>query len=756
MMTNELRKKYYEMQGKVVFPQETGEDNLALAASAAANLASIGFPMTTSQMKKLAAAKREDIISFYQDYKAVFADLLGAGRQPKPFYPDFPEGCMKRSEAAYFIDQIIYGLSGLELEPVKYMKEKKRFPFIGQPMHRVLLEGSEADLQDTFELVVSSAIAYSKEQRSFLLLYAKEYPEAVEVIGNMRPKNRENAVACACMLEELLGNNFFTKQFLSQPTDVLRYAAYCSAKRDAGNGGEDKDAYAAIALRYAKKEDMPSFHLSRPQRTFVMDCLAEIGAGDAKKLAKAMSGHETEWRQLLLKLHIKDKAWNAPKYQAVKDAISMVLSGEKFNRPARKVEEAVKSGDVETAIRESAKMPGDFMRRFDKLYRMGIEQGARGQVLDALGQVAEHAGIATVTGMIGNIERRDHDEEERYFKGKNGKVVRVATKNRKAFTEEERRLAVTAAMDGLARKFKGKEPIGAVYMTEAIADVKIPADIREKSGAIGQMTTGSKMPIPEDWEMLRFFIGWTNIGNSKEHRGKDRVDIDLTVAFCDQDMKVADFCGWNGSHQGTGYVYSGDVQDGGPANGKGRAEYVDVDLKKLAARGIRYLIPQVNSYTMQPFYDQPNTCFGVMRRTEKDFGALYEPKTVVNRFVLDAKACQFSPYIIDLKERTILWMNESAQGNVASRGLHNMLDQMGRAADTKTMSLARLIEANVKATGSIAKTPEEADVIFVRDADDLHQMQQAFGRAKTEQARCILSCDLAYISGYLMQEAPKK
>lgn len=59
------------------------------------------------------------------------------------------------------------------------------------------------------------------------------------------------------------------------------------------------------------------------------------------------------------------------------------------------------------------------MRRFDKLYRMAIEQGKEQTVLDAMSEVSAKAGIATVTGTVGNIEMRDHDEEERYFKGKN-------------------------------------------------------------------------------------------------------------------------------------------------------------------------------------------------------------------------------------------------------------------------------------------------------------------------------------------------
>lgn len=57
-MNKNILKKYYEMQGKVILPEQKGNNNVELAASVAANFASIGFPMTTEQTKHLAKAIR--------------------------------------------------------------------------------------------------------------------------------------------------------------------------------------------------------------------------------------------------------------------------------------------------------------------------------------------------------------------------------------------------------------------------------------------------------------------------------------------------------------------------------------------------------------------------------------------------------------------------------------------------------------------------------------------------------------------------
>ena len=188
----------------------------------------------------------------------------------------------------------------------------------------------------------------------------------------------------------------------------------------------------------------------------------------------------------------------------------------------------------------------------------------------------------------------------------------------------------------------------------------------------------------------------------------------------------------------------------------GAAEYVDLDLEKLKADGVAYVIPQVNSYTGQKFFNQPHTYFGVMKRTDKDMGKLFEPAAVVNKFILDADARQASMYVIDINNREILWLNEKAQENVASRGLDGILNQVGRAAGSKTMSLSRLIEANVIANGEFVKSPKDADIIFVRDADEMQQVKEEFNIPDADDGKFKLSNNMEYITGYLMQEGKKE
>lgn len=765
-VTKELLDLYYKMQGKIILPKQNIEEyNISLATTVAANFASIGFPMTTGQIIDLAGASKENIIEFYKTYKDILSENIGAGKQPKPFYPDFPEGCMERSDAEYFIDQIIYGLSGLQIEPSQYIKEKKIFPFIGEPMRHILMAGDKNDFVKTFEMAVGSEIAYSKIQKDFIKAYIEANPEYINnLIEKASAQNRENAISCAMMLEEITGSSKYTEKFIKQPVDLLRYAAFKSIVKENEKKDVKRDPYAAIALRDTSKTSldnrgvtveatMPRFALSRKERTFIMNCLAKMDKNDAKELSKMFSGHKEEWKRLFKNLHISDKAWNAHKYDNVKEAIAIIQGGIKFDRPERRIEEAIKSGDLQTALNELKNRPGEFMRRFDKLYRMAIENGkdSVSDVLHALAAASTKVGIATVTSVIGNISKRDHDEEQRYFKDKNGKVTVTSEKNRKGFSEAQIKAVDDIAMQGLTNRFKGKESMGKVYIMESIEDISIPTDVRESNGGIGTLTTGSKMPFSDKWEKMRFFITWTNV-NSKKNDYDAIVDIDLSVAMCNKNMHVVNICGWDTSYcdKDNSYIFSGDVQNGGPANEKGRAEYIDVDLSKLKEKGIRYIIPQVNSFTGQEFNEQPHTAFGVMRCSDDDMGDVFEPSTVINKFALESEATCASPYIIDIENREILWMNEKSQQTVASLGLNYMLKQIERASESKFMPLDKLIEANVRANGQFTENPKDADIIFVRDATEAEEVMDKFGIDDID--RFILSTDMEYITGYLLKD----
>jgi len=777
-MTPELQKLYYESQHKLIFPEDKGYENDVLAATVAANFASIGFPTPSDLTTQLSGASRDDIVEFYESNYAMLSEVIGADRHPTPFYPNFPQSCMNKSEAEYFIDQIIYGLSGLQIEPSLYEQERERFPFIGTPMYHTIEAGSEKEMYDSIRRMIQSPVAYSKLQQDSITAYLKEDTRRVnELPVGKDLKNRENRVALACIVQDVTGDRKAGDKFLDGANDVLRYAAVRSAQRDYERGQGNiielkpdrfsrkidaklspSDFYHYASLRFEKGMN-PSFALSRAERAHVVNLLEKASRGHGDKMAAEMLQQRDLWKKCIKNMHIGEY----PRCHETARAFEIVSTARGLDRPVKRIEEAIKEGDVKRAVDESKQLPGDFARRFDKLLRMGIESGDAEYVLSALRETAPKAGIGAALGLAGNIEKRDKDEPYRIFKSpSNGRTTMTKEKNREAIPEYYRHKVASIAQEALVERFSGKEPMGGVYVSSTLENVKVPVDIREQKGGLSSITSGSKAPLPES-RFERFFVTWTNIEDSHdENKDYNRfddenvVDLDLSVAACGSDGRIIDIISWNAGRNDPerGYCFSGDVRDGGPADGEGRAEYIDIDRKKMLEHGVRYIVPQVSSFTGQLFSEQPHTAFGVMSIDEPEFGKEYEPQAVINRFILDSACRQYTPMALDLEKNEILWVDARSQATITTQSLEAMLGDVRYAQDSKILPLYPVVMANAEANGHIT-SPDEADMLFVQNKREVKELKAQYPDVDFDKKTIIEASDLDYITGFLMTDGEK-
>lgn len=762
-MNTKLKKMYYEMQHKLIMPENRGEDNKALAATVAANLTSIGFPMPTEMIKELAGASKKDIQQFYKDAYTICGEMVGTKFQnAQPFYPGFPESCMSRSDADYFIDQIIYGLSGLTITPALYEEAKDRLPFIGTPMRHVLEAGTEEEFHQMIQQMYASPIAWSAVERDCISEIIKE--EGLDNIPAAKNiPNRENLVALACIIEKETGKTDHLKDYLTNPTEIMRYVAVKSAERDferghgnitelqngVANSSQTPSFYRYAALRFADNE-APSMALSRKDRTIVMGLLERAAKNNGDRMAQQMIAHGSLWKKMIKNMHVGDY----PQYKETQKAFARV-SHQKNPSMRRGIEEAVKSNDAVAAIDAAKRMPGEFARRFDKLLRMAMEQGQTEYAIKALQEIAPKCGINTLLGMTGNLTKRTEQEEARYFKAaKTGKIWKTEDKNRAPIPQYLVTKLTNACYESMIDRYRGKEDMGNVYIGTSMQTCKLPADVRDQGSALGSLTSGSTTPLPE-YETERFFVSWTNIqGHGHGYGYRSRVDIDLSVEMLDKNGNLMGHIGWNGAKHGDAFVYSGDVQDGGPIGGPGAAEFIDIDRKAALENGVRYIVPLVNSFTGQQFESMPNTAFGVMQRDKEDFGKLFEPASVMNRFVLDAPCTQIVPMVLDLEKNEILWVNEQAQEQVASRGLSDVFRRVERAGQLTTLPLYPVLMANVEANGHLS-SPDKADMLFVTEYE-ADELREQYPNVDWSEKTFIYPDNIPYITGVLMPDAPKE
>ena len=125
----------------------------------------------------------------------------------------------------------------------------------------------------------------------------------------------------------------------------------------------------------------------------------------------------------------------------------------------------------------------------------------------------------------------------------------------------------------------------------------------------------------------------------------------------------------------------------------------------------------VNSYTQQPFYDLPECFAGFMTRQHPQSGEIYEPRTVENKIDLTANTRACLPFIIDLKEKTVIWTDLAVSNNPSHS--NNVLNNMSTLTimNEAMLSLVKpslfdLFSLHAEARGELVKTVEDAETVF--------------------------------------------
>jgi hypothetical protein len=162
-----------------------------------------------------------------------------------------------------------------------------------------------------------------------------------------------------------------------------------------------------------------------------------------------------------------------------------------------------------------------------------------------------------------------------------------------------------------------------------------------------------------------------------------------------------------------GAYHSGDIVDAP----KGAAEFIDLDLNLLQARGVRFVVMCVSSYSGQSYCDLPECFAGWMSRADLNSGEPFEARTVEDRVDLAADTRFSLPLVLDLQRREVLWtdialrdnprFNNSVHDNLA--GVSLMLRAMHQMVKP---DLHSLFELHARARGRLVEYPHEAEMRF--------------------------------------------
>jgi stress response protein SCP2 len=719
--------------------KQTTNTEKALVISAIKNFEALGFTVSKELFDVMLSYERKDFEDIYKDLMPKLKSLVGADVVYNPMYPNFPNQVMEASDAELFINAIIHYFTFGQWMP-EYEKEE-RLPLFDVNKMTVLTVGTKDDLMAVFSNLVASKTSLSAQDKADVTEIIKTIPDYMNYMPDEVPLKENVALIGKLVIEESpIKKASIISDYFKTATDVLRLIVALS----------DGDISLATKTKYRK--------LKRPERRMIMDLLVDCG-----NIIEDMFRYQYEWIRIGEIIHPGE--YKESKYDAVNKAFKLLRTNDKPLMFGGMVHAAITSGkmkDVATLLKDR---PGEFARQLDKVLRDATDKN---YVVNCFKTVANDVSTTVLLQVRQHFMTRNNGDKLRVFfpKGNVAKAI-IVENNLPAIEEKYCKSIVKICENALAENYKSKDFLGNVFIDEELKNYIVPFSQRSANSAAKIVVRGSKLPIKEDATAIRGFVWWTNI-HSASDSWDSRVDIDLSAAFFDDDWNYVSHVSYTNLRlRDMKVCHSGDITDGGSPNGKGVAEFLDIDIEMVAQKA-RYVVYQIYSYTGQSFTNMPNCRFGFMEREDVGSGEIFEPTTVSMKMDITSQGKVAIPVIFDCKERKMIWcdMNISIESMRRNYGGINLESNLGGVKDVckaivnmNKPNVYDLALLNAQARGILVTDRNQADIIFSNDStvpievleveDEETKEKKQVQREKTE-IPIIGAFDMDYFMGQLL------
>jgi hypothetical protein len=666
---------YLRRRSKVTLPDGAGATPLNVIASLQKNIESLGFLVADDVVEGLKRMSPIQVDAFYQRLVKDLRAMVGAHRQFKPMYPNFPTQVMELTEAELYFRALTHYWT-LKLPE---FEAEERPELADTPKYSIIRLGDREGFEQIFTLLAKSKSPFSPQDQEDVKWFVAQYRDGINRLLPEQIPCKENL---GFLGAELIRNTSDADTVLGghvrTATDVLRIAAAMS-------GG---DVSLAAACKFGK--------FRRSERALLLGWIERAGGRTEDMLRR-----KGRWVRLGERLHPAEYATRFPQTAAAFDVIRNDRPFETFNS---RIEKSLVCNDTSAVLEALDARPGELARRLDHLARTAPDATA---VVSRFGARADKVSTPVLLQVMTHFRHRNESGGLRAFfpKGSVAKVYATRDPLPPLPTGVATELAAMCERVLLDR-FAKLPPLGPTYVDERLTNYLVPFSQRSASKALRTLVRGSRLPLP-DCTTLRFFIWWKN--------GKSRVDIDLSAVLYDSKFGVVSTLAYY-NLKDFGAHHSGDITDAP----KGAAEFIDVDVAKCLERKVRYVVMCINSYTQQPYCDLPECFAGWMGRQTPNSGEIFEPKTVVDKVDVASDTQMCLPAVFDLVDREVIWADIALTGNprwvsnVAGnlRGVSLMLRAITGLRKT---DLHTLFTLHARSRGEAVPTPERARTVFAVD-----------------------------------------
>lgn len=584
----------------------------------------------------------------------------------EPMYPNFPKQVAEASEIELYLNAMMHytgDVLGVRIMPVY---DKFARPDLDKDEAEFIVLGLETkdSLTETTRNIITMSRPFSQTDKEDIIVL-KDF---VKFDDNQTFKVKENLV----FLTYSFPDNGLEKYYKTA-VDVLRLAAAYS------NGD--------ITLATPTK-----FKLSRPQRRMILQLLDNVDD------VEGMGAYSEQWKRLARTLHYRSDN-NDKKYPTAAINLEKIQTGD-YTTVNSKIEKAVKELDIELL----EKYPGIYARRILELLRKHPQE--KDIILQSFSTIVGKVSVPVLLGLY-NLLRSPGKEElsHRLIRIKNGEENKTFLLENRLSNNDDLTELSTIILDGIEAQGESKK----VVFSKDASHYAMPLHTRNISKGSTAIGLGSRLPLDSDKNTIRLFMHWKDFDKSIDYYDH-RVDLDLSAIFLDNNFDfINDIAYYNVRIDDIGY-HSGDITSAP----EGASEFIDININKALDNGIRYVVPTIYNYTQQQLDNIPEAFSGFMMRDKVNNGEIFEPSTIQHSYDLNNGNTNNTPYIIDLKNREIVWLDTALKpSSYKNYNVANNIDSFTVLAKYAMLSKFMTVEEYFSLTNTIIKDP-----IFIEDIDN--------------------------------------
>jgi len=503
-------------------------------------------------------------------------------------------------------------------------------------------------------------------------------------VGFVDPKNVSFKETRVSVMKFLWKNNETNtlRKYVSTPTDLLRMFA--------GLTGSD--------VSLSEKIIFPK--LTRKQRRFVLSCLNSFSGGD---LIENMLPYKGLWLSIGNVLHPGEYSKKYPKAFRAFDKLRNEKKFITFNSKMEKFLSPTISSDMENVFSLFRSRPGIFARRLHHLLRLYPED----RVIDEFKMISDQVEFKNLLVMKDHLSTIS-DLENRTIINKKGKVIVLKNRVKNTITNESIKKINDVIENSIIKKIKSNKFLEngkRIWVDENLKNYTVPLQQRKMSDGLLSVGRGTKIKFDSNKKVLRVFIYW------KQH--ELRTDLDLSLMSFDENMNYVGHVSYT-NLSSKGIVHSGDVQNAP----YGASEFIDINLSKIKSE-IRYIAPQIYIFYGEKFTDLDKSYSGWSFRGKSNSKyKTFDIKTVQNKINVIGIGRYAIPFLVDLKEKCLIYVDMFMKGHKNFNGVENSEQDVSMVSrEIANMINTRpnmydLVSYHVKASGSTFSPRKEAEVTF--------------------------------------------